>query len=174
MPDATLSQAIKEAYAAAPSDVVVYHTLEFRHSAFTAPMRVVRDHANLTATLEATAPVNPGAAVVFTGYSFDLELPEVGPGAAPEIGITIDNVSLEIEDNINLALQTTEKVQVTYRAYTSTSLGAPANNPPLTMTLTTISADQFRLTARAQVGDYANRKFPFEEYTSARFPGLVR
>ena len=34
MPDPALSQAIKEAYAAAPSDVVILHTLELRHPAF--------------------------------------------------------------------------------------------------------------------------------------------
>ena len=34
MPDPTLSQAIKEAYAAAPSDVVILHTLELRHPDF--------------------------------------------------------------------------------------------------------------------------------------------
>lgn len=172
--DTTLSQAIKEAYAAAPANVVIHHTLELRHPAFSTPIRVVRDFASLTATLESTAPANPSTAVLFTGYSFDIELPELSDSAAPEIVITIDNVSLEIEDNINAALQTTDKVQATYRAYLSTDLSVPSNNPPLTLTLTSISADQFRLTARAQMGDYANRKFPFEEYTATRFPGLVR
>lgn len=33
MPDATLSQAIQEAYASAPASEVIYHTLEFRHAA---------------------------------------------------------------------------------------------------------------------------------------------
>ncbi len=58
MPDPSLSQAIKEAYAAAPSGVVILHTLELRHPSFvdddgnTTAIRVVRDHADLTARLE--------------------------------------------------------------------------------------------------------------------------
>ena len=59
MSDDTLSAAIKEAYAVAPSDVVIYHTLEIRHSSFATPIRVVRDNATLSATLEAgDAPDN--------------------------------------------------------------------------------------------------------------------
>jgi hypothetical protein len=65
MPDTTLSAAIKEAYASATA--IVYHTLEFRHPAFTEPIRVVRDHNDLLATLEATAPENPGEEVRFVG-----------------------------------------------------------------------------------------------------------
>ena len=34
MPDTTLSEALKEAYASAPSDVVLLHTLELRHPSF--------------------------------------------------------------------------------------------------------------------------------------------
>lgn len=174
MPDASLSQAIKEAYAAAPSGVVILHTLEFRHPAFTAPIRVVLDHADHTCTLEAAAPLDGGQPVLFVGYAFDITLPEVDDGAAPEATIAIDNVSPEIEDSISAALATTDKVQVTYRPYLSTDLSAPAMNPPLTLTVTHISADQFRLTARAQLGDYANKAFPGEDYTATRFPGLVR
>ena len=61
MPDPSISQAIKEAYAAAPSDVVILHTLELRHPAFKddegqpTAIRVVRDHVDLTARLEPTA-----------------------------------------------------------------------------------------------------------------------
>ena len=34
MPDPSLTQAIQEAYASAPSDVVILHTLELRHPEF--------------------------------------------------------------------------------------------------------------------------------------------
>lgn len=174
MTNATLTQALKEAYAAAPSDVVEYHTLEFRHPAWAEPLRVVRDYDDLTATLEIDAPQNAGEAVLFTRYAFDFSLPEVGPDATPMITITIDNVSLEIEDNINIAIQTTDLMEVTYRPFLSTDLSTPAMNPPLTMTVRSVSAGSFQLTARASIGDYANRRFPFEEFTATRFPGLVR
>jgi len=34
MTDTTLSQALKEAYASAPSNVIIYPTLELHHSSF--------------------------------------------------------------------------------------------------------------------------------------------
>ena len=68
MTGTTLSQALKEAYASAPANVVIYHTMELRHPAFTAPIRVVRDYAPLTATLEATAPADPATGTI-TGTS---------------------------------------------------------------------------------------------------------
>ena len=43
MPDPALSAAIQEAYASAPVDQVIYHTLELWHPAFSAAIRVVRD-----------------------------------------------------------------------------------------------------------------------------------
>ena len=174
MPNTALSQALKEAYAAAPCDVVTLHTLEFRHPAFTQPLRVVLDHADHTCTLEADAPADPSTAVLFVGYAFDIVLPTMDTGAAPEVVITIDNVSMEIEDNISAALATIDKVMVTYRPYLSTDLSAPSMNPPMTLTVTHISADQFQITARAQLGDYANKAFPGENYTATRFPGLVQ
>jgi len=134
----------------------------------------VLDHVDHTCTLEDGAPADSGTAVLFIGYAFDIVLETVDAGAAPEVVITIDNVSMEIEDSINAALATTDKVQVTYRPYLSNDLTAPQMNPPMTLTITSISADQFRLTARAQLGDYANKAFPGESYTATRFPGLVQ
>ena len=55
MPDPSLSDAIIEAYATAPTDQVIYHTLELWHPIFTAPIRVVRDNAAISAMIEASA-----------------------------------------------------------------------------------------------------------------------
>ena len=102
MPDSTLSEALKEAYASAPSDVILLHTLELRHPTFvddhgnSTAIRVVRDHINHTCTLENSAPLNPGEAVEFIAMAFDLELPPVNNTPTPEISVTIDNVSTEM------------------------------------------------------------------------------
>ncbi len=55
MPNAALSEAIKEAYASAPSEQIILHTLELRHPAFVdeagqpVAIRVVRDTSDLWA-----------------------------------------------------------------------------------------------------------------------------
>lgn len=173
MPNAALSQAIREAYASAPSDVVVLHTLEFRHEAFTTPIRVVQNTVPIVARLEADAPVDPGADVEFLAYAFELGLPEVSDSGAPELTIVIDNVSRMIVEHLELAVTSTDKLYVTYRPYLSTDLTGPQMDPPLTMTVQTIEVDAFRVSARAGFGDIVNRSFPAEDYTSTRFPGLA-
>lgn len=173
MPDPHLSEAMREAYASAPSDEVIHHTLEFRHAAFSVPIRVVRDNVDLTATLEATAPEDPGAEVTFVGYSFDLVRPELSANGVPQCTIEIDNVSRDIVANIELSLDSTDPIEVTYREYLGSDLLGPQNDPPMTLQVTSIKADVFRVVATASFSDIGNQRFPGEEFTAERFPGLV-
>ncbi len=169
-----LTEAIKEAYASAPDNVVILHTLELLHPAFTTPIRVVRDYADLQATLEATAPQNPGQLVTFVGYSFDLRLPTVSEQTAlPQILVTIDNVDREIVSNIEAAQKTTDIITAIYRPYLSTDLTGPQMIPPLEFQVQTIMADVFKVQATCSFGDPANRAFPNEDFTLERFPGLA-
>lgn len=173
MTDTTLTQAIKEAYASAPASTIIYHTLELWHPSFTTPIRVVRDFADLTATLEATAPRNPGAAVTFVAFNFDFTKPEVSAGGVPQITITMDNADRSIVANIEAALSSTGMVSVIYREYISTDLSAPQNNPPISMTILSVTADVFKVTATAGFLNLANKRFPTQEYSAEVFPGLV-
>lgn len=173
MTDSTLSQALKEAYASAPADAIVYHTLELRHPAFTTPIRVVRDNADLEAWLEAGAPENPGQKVTFIGYAFDLTRPEVNIQGMPQCAIEIDNVSREIVASIEAAMAYGEPITVTYREYLSDDLSAPQNDPPITLTILAVTATVFRLRATAGFPNLAGKQFPVDEYNAQRFPGLV-
>jgi hypothetical protein len=175
LPNAALSEAIREAYASAPTDVVTFHTLEFRHPAFDRPLRVVGNHEDIVATLEDGAPQNAGEAVTFQAYAFRAELPKVSDEGVPEMTIQIDNVSMEIQRNIALAAVGGQKVEMTYRPFLSNDLaGGPQMDPPLTITVANIKADAFTVTARVAMTDLVNRQFPNEDFTAARFPGLVR
>ncbi len=103
MPDFSLSDALAEAYASAPAQEVILHTLEIRHPSFITPIRVVRDHRDLTARLEASAPVDPGGEVTFIGFAFDFVLPELGKSKSPEIEIVLDGASGEIVSYLDAA-----------------------------------------------------------------------
>ena len=65
MTDASLSEALKEAYASADSEIIILHTLELRHPAFVdenglpTAIRVVRDNVNHICRLEESAPLMP-------------------------------------------------------------------------------------------------------------------
>lgn len=180
MPNATLSQALREAYAAAPADVVILHTLELRHPTFLddegEPMaiRVVRDNQDLTARLEVGAPLDAGEMVTFIAMGFDLELPPVDTSPVPEISITLDNVSREIVRHLDGAAESQDVIEVTYRPYLSTDLEGPQMEPPITLVLTEVSADVFRVTGRARMLDVGNKAFPAETYSASTFPGLTR
>lgn len=173
MPDASLSAALKEAYAVAPKNVIVYHTLEIHHSTFSTPIRVVRDFADLTATLEASAPVDPGVSVTFVGFAFDLVKPEVSAQGLPQLTIELDNVDRQILAAIEQAMTTTDKITVIYREYISSDLSGPQNDPPMELTISAITVDVLRIRATAGFGDWINRKFPSAEYTPETFPGLI-
>jgi len=180
MPDPSLSAAIREAYAAAPSDVVILHTLELRHPAFVddvgnpTAIRVVRDHADLTARLEAGAPLDGGAMVMFIALAFDLSLPPVDTAPVPEITVTLDNVSREIVRHLDAAVATQDKIEIAYRPYLSSDLEGPQMDPPITLVLTEVEANALQVTGRARMLDIGNKAFPSETYTAKRFPGLAR
>lgn len=175
MPNVTLDDALKEAYALAPTDVVTIDTLEIRHPAFTEPIRVVADYVPIEAKLEASAPENAGEIVTFQPYQFDLKLPDVTDNGIPDLTLIIDNVSREIVDNIELAIPQTDKLEVTYRAYLSDDLitHGPHNDPPLTLTINRIKANAVKVEGSASVVDFVNKKYPSEEYDENRFPGLI-
>lgn len=174
MPDSTLSEAIKEAYASAPTDVVILNTIELRHPAFDQPIRVVADYVPVTAMLEPTAPSNAGEMVTFQAFAFDLTLPEILDRGVPELELVIDNVSREIIRNIELAILQVDKLELTYRAFLSNDLTyGPHNDPPMHLTITSIEADATKVTARASIADFVNKKFPNNDYDERQFPGLL-
>lgn len=173
MTDTTLSAAIKEAYASAPSNAVIHHTLEIYHPAFSVPIRVVRDQVDLAATLEATAPRDASTLVTFVAFAFDIVPPDVQSSAMPSCVIEIDNVSRDILAQIEAATGSTDLITVIYRQFLSTDLSGPENDPPLTLTVLAISANVFRIRATCGFGDLVNKKFPSNLYTAEQFPGLI-
>jgi len=85
----------------------------------------------------------------------------------------MDNVDRLIIANIEAAILTTDLVQVTYREYLSSDLTGPQNNPPLSMTIMSVTADVFKITAKAGFPNLMNRRFPSTEYSTEIFPGLA-
>ena len=180
MPDSTLSEALKEAYASAPSDVVIIHTLELRHPAFIddegnpTAIRVTRDYVNHICRLEDTAPLNPSEYVEFLALAFDLELPPIGNSPTPEISVIIDNVSTQIIAYLDKAVETQDMIELTYRPYLSNDLSYPQMDPPITLVITDINVDCYKITATARMMDIGNKAFPAENYTVKKYPGLSR
>ncbi len=202
MPDPSLSDAIKEAYAVAPAGVVTLHTMELRHPEFDHPIRVVRnfpdtktwvdlggaevqavldvldartlEKVGLVARLESTAPEDAGQMVYFIALSFDFELPPVDITPVPEMTLQMDNVGREISDQLQLAATSTDKIEIIYRPYVSTDIDGPDMDPPIMLTLSEVEADPLLATGKARMLDIGNKSFPGILYTAKKFPGLAR
>lgn len=173
MPDAALSEAIKEAYASAPVGQVIFHTLELWHPAFSAAIRVVRHESAIDARIEAGAARNAGEVVAFIGYAFDIVPPEQTSTGLPQCVIEIDNVDQTILAQIDLAVVESDPIIVIYRAYLSDALlDGPQNIPPMELSLITVSATTFRIRATAGFPDLLNLRFPKRDYDLETFAGL--
>lgn len=164
-----LSIAIKEAYASAPTNTILYHTLHLYHPSF-GSLYVVRDFKDLLANLET------GEQVTFVGYAFNVVPPDITTEGLPRCTIEIDNVSSQIVDKIELAMQTPRTpITVTYRVFLSDRLLlGPENNPPLVLNVFSIEANSKKITAVCGYYDLLNKKFPRLYYTVDKFPGLER
>jgi hypothetical protein len=175
MPDPTISDALREAYASAPVRSVVYHTIELYHPAFSVPIRVVRDTVSIDAKLEATAPRNAGEVVTFTAFAFDLAKPELTATGTPQCTLTIDNVGREVADQLDQAILAGAPITLIYREFLSDTLTVgPETNPPPVLTLTSVRVTTLRVTAQAGFPpDLVNRRFPRLDYSSEVFSGLL-
>lgn len=175
----TYSEALARAYASAPEDEVVLDTLEFRHPTFVEAgvpfaIRAVNDHSELVATLEDDAPLNGGDTVTFIPVYFTFARPsESDSGTTPEVEISVSNVARHLIPHLDRAKESRDPIEVTWRPYVASDLTGPHMNPPLTLTIRSITCDMMNVTARAGFGDLTNRRFPAIEYTSLKFPGLA-
>jgi hypothetical protein len=177
---ADLSEALKEAYASNPVGQVIVETLEFRHPSFVdsngnpAAFRVVSQHEDVFAALEATAPLQAGQTVQFMAFAFTVQLPGFQEAQAPTLQITIDNVGRELMEQLELATSSQAPIEVTYRPYLLTDLSGPQMDPPITMEVLSASADLMSITFDCSLDDVSNVAFPRRLYTPDDFPGLVR
>lgn len=176
----SFSEALAEAYANAPDDEVILDTLEFRHPDFVdgtgspTSVFVVNDHTELLAYLEADAPLHGGEQVTFYPVRFTFTRPsESEQGASPEISVMVDNVARLLMPYLDAAKESREAITITWRQYLASDLTAPHIDPPVTLTVNSVSADMSGVSMRAGFADLTNRRFPAREYTARLFPGLT-
>lgn len=174
------SEALAAAYASAPETDLAFDTLEFIHPAFLdgngqpTGVRVVNAHHTLTARLESTAPRNAGEYVDFSPVRFSFRRPaENESGAAPEVEVTVDNVAKLLIPYLDRVKESRELIKLIWRPYMLSDLTGPHMNPPLQLTMTTVTGGMTSVTGRAGFSDLTNRRFPAREYTARLFPGLT-
>lgn len=158
---------IKEAFALAPSNSVVYETLEILQEGVQDPIYIVRARESITVLDE------NGIQKTFEPVGFQLTLPPSNEEGFPSLNIGVDNINRRISDFVNLAKSEVVPVQVIYRPYVSTDLARPQMIPPTLLYLKDVAMTTFQATGKATFMDVVNAKFPSELYTRGRFPSLA-
>ena len=109
MSQTLLEQAIAEAYASAPADTIVLHSIELNHKSFTQPARVIRWPVTdnkpdiFRCLLEDTAPYDPGKVVEFIGAPFKIMLPTQSTDETGQFSIRIDNIGDRLDGDLEAA-----------------------------------------------------------------------
>lgn len=164
--NASLTDAIKEAFALAPAHQVVLNTLEIRQEGVQGPIFLVQARRPVIATDE------DGNTRTFEACGFQFSLPPSNEEGFQSLNIAIDNVGRRLRTFIETAKGSKVAVEAKYRPYLSDDLTQPQMVPPLVLYLKDLQVTDFQVTARATFMDIVNKKFPRELYTRERFPSL--
>lgn len=176
----SMTEALKEAYANESVDDMDINTLEFHHPDFRdefgnhTSVRIVQDFIPWTLGLESTAPMNPGEMVQFEPIPFDFNHPSYGEDSVPSITFTVANVSRLLTKHLEEAASKTVPIVMYFRNYLESNTRVPQMNPVIVMTVTSAEAGDMNVTATASLSDVHNWPFPYQKYTTDRFPGLQR
>ncbi len=161
--------------AVAPAtDDFFIETLEFHHTAFTTPERIVHQPKDYVLTLEATAPVNPSTAVTFTACPFDIRRPQKGDRGHQQLTIIIPNIDRRLTNQMDRARSTGGPIDCFWRTYALTQTSAPILDPPPNFEVKHGSITPFDIQLQATFFDFLNDRFPGFLYTSSYVPGITR
>jgi len=162
----SLTDAIKEAYAIAPSDKAIIHTLQIAQAGVQPSVYIAQSKVSVDAFDE------DGVEHTFVASGFQFTLPPSDEDGFKSLNIAIDNVNRAASDFVTAAMADTTAVTVTYRPYLSNDLSAPAMDPPLVLYLKDVQITAFQVTGKCTFMDLVNKKFPSELYQRIRFPSL--
>lgn len=169
-----LSEALAEAAAIAPTGRAILHTFELRHPSLGAPVRLVHNHAGITAQLEAGAPVNASTYVDFLPSFLEITPPEESDTAAtPSITVTVDNVAGQMSQALRAARNSLAVWEITERLYASDDLSGPALLPPLSLEISQMQISGAKLSLTASYGDHVNISVPKLTFKPTEYPGLT-
>lgn len=183
MPDSfalSLEQAIAEAYACAPQDTIVLHTLEINHKSFTEPARVARwpvtdnEPTRFRCLLEDDAPYDPGRVVEFIGLPFEIITPEKSTENPGQFQIKIDNIGDSLDEYLEAAALEGGSITAIYREFIK---GSEETDGPRTVwggiKISSPRMEGQTITFSGAVLDWMQRPFGYL-YTPERYPALVR
>lgn len=176
--DPTIVDAIEEAYASAPADVVVLEALEIHHRTFLSPVRIVRwpvlgpQPEIFLLKLEASAPANPGEIVEFIGAPFSMTYPEKSADGAGSITIRIDGVDDVLDDYLKNAAIGGGAITAVYREFIKDLTGQGPGSVWYGLEMHSPRMEGMTFVIEGAVLNWTMRSYG-TIYTAMGYPGLV-
>jgi hypothetical protein len=165
----TISAALKEIYASAPTDKRYIETLSFAHSAFASTYYLVNDPGDWSFLLE------DGRLTKFQSVGFRVELPTADAKGNQDFTIVLSNAGRDMIDPLEAASAfTANPIVMTYRIYLDQPGTMPQNSPPIEMRISDVVVSKSSISIQARRADILNMSFPHQLYTVTNYPGLNR
>lgn len=170
----SLSAAVQEAYARAGSTTRHLMSLEFLHPTFPSPLRLVGFDRSVTVTLEASAPENPGQAVVFTAIGLEGQEPEFDGETDPQMSVRLDGVSGQLNPLFAGAITTETPIRaiartIAYNMATNTVIDIAGIYD---LEVNTVRFDLLSVAVGMSFTNPANVDFPRIKYSPETHPSL--
>jgi len=118
-----LTPAQKEAYARAKTSAVDLFSIEFRHSTFPEPIRMISYDKAVNVELEDYAPANPGEVVTFLGVAFEPPEETIDTEPGNNFTVNITGISSQALPYLSIAGETPEPIACTIRNVTLDTRG---------------------------------------------------
>ncbi len=166
-----LSAAMEEAYASAPANVVILHTLELYHPSWGTPVRLVTGDDGLDAAEVVALTLENGTVANFTAMAFDVTPPGFDEDGPTPGKIRVDGVSAMLVPYLEAVAVSAGTISVTYRAYRSDARFEPGD------VITGLRMRQVSVSATAVEGEVGfeevgGQAFPRATYDIDNYPGL--
>lgn len=185
MPD-LWSEAIEEARASAPADVIELETIEIVHPAFVDEaeepdsIRGVLDEAAWELELEADAPLKGGEVVTFSPLALRVERPAQEEGTLGQVRLSFDNVPRAFMPLLDEAVQVRATARLILRTWVAvrdseTGVYAAAGPPDEILgelTIRDIEVSGRTVTGTARFLDLLNVGFPGRTFSREEFAAL--
>ena len=166
----TISAELAAVYATAPIDRYYIETLSLEHPAFENGIRFLTNHNGGW-----VGDMGDGVIATYQYAPFVAVPPTDADQAAVTLNVAIDNAGKTLMEELeNLASIPSQPIKVVYRVYLSSDPQTLQNDPPLTLSVASVTATQDVISFSATLTNLRNMPFPSVLYTTKLFPGLER
>lgn len=159
-----MSTLIERVYASAGPEVII-DTIELACPAWTESIYIVKGYEDMTLGLDSVVYKT------FIAAPIAIALPKKSNQGSQSLNFAIDNVTGQAQRLIDQAIESEQRIRLTFRRYLDTDLSQPSENP---FYATVLSGNVTGTTVQIEAGfqDLLSYAWPRKLYTTEFAPGL--